>query len=93
MLKYSAIILALLSSSALMAFEEDKSLEQKLAALKLERIQAEVIIKKMMKSGRLSDSEGSRASRTIASAKEEDVEVIRSEVIETLKSANSLATK
>lgn len=93
MFKYSAFILAFVSSSALMAFEGNKSLEQKLAALRLERIQAEVIIKKMMKSGRLTDSEGTRASRTIASAKEEDVEVIRSEVIENLKSTNSLATK
>ena len=93
MFKYSAFILAVFSSSVLMASEEDKTLEQKLAALKLERVQAEIIIKTMVRSGRLNDKEAGHAARAIASAKEEDVEVIRTELMETLNSANSLATK
>lgn len=77
----------------LFAFESDKSIEQKLASLKLERIQAEFMIKSMKRSGRLSHKEVAYATRSIASIKEEDVKAIRNEAIETLNSANSLATK
>lgn len=84
---------AMLSSSALFANEEEKTIEQKLASLRLERMQAIVMIKTMARSGRLNEKEVVHATRSIASAKEEDVQIIRAEAVETLKSAKSLATK
>lgn len=93
MLKLSGLLITVLFSSVLMANEEDHSIEQKLAALKFERMQAEVMIKRMVHSGRMNEAEAGEAKRAIASVKEEDIEVIRAEALETLKSAKSLATK
>ncbi|MEA9358072.1 hypothetical protein SHI21_17700 [Bacteriovorax sp. PP10] len=93
MLKLSGLFIAVLFSSALFANEEDHSIEQKLAALKLERMQAEVMIKRMVHSGRMNEVEAVKAKRAIASVKEEDLAVIRTEALETLKSSQSLATK
>jgi hypothetical protein len=94
MFKFSCLLLAtaLLSASALYANEE-MTIEQKLASLKLERMQAEAMIKTMAHSGRLNEKEVAHATRSIASAKEEDVEIIRAEAMESLKSSKSLATK
>lgn len=93
MFKFSALLISVLFSSALWASEEDLSIEQKLAALKFERMQAEVMIKRMVHSGRMNESEASQAKRAVASVKENDVELIREEALETLKSANTFATK
>jgi len=95
MLKIRCLVFAtaMLSSSMLFANEEEKTIEQKLASLKLERMQAEVMIKTMARSGRLNEKEAVHATRSIASAKEEDVQIIRAEAVDTLKSAKSLATK
>jgi len=93
MLKFSGLIITVLFSSQLIASDENLSIEQKLAALKLERMQAEIMIKTMVRSGRMKEDEAQVASRAIASVKEEDIEVIREEALETLKSSQSLATK
>jgi hypothetical protein len=93
MLKLSGLLITVLFSSVLMASEEDHSIEQKLAALKFERMQAEVMIKRMVHSGRMNEGEATKAKRAIASVKEEDLAVIRTEALETLKSSQSLATK
>lgn len=84
---------AMLSSSMLLANEGEKTIEQKLASLKLERMQAEVMIKTMGKSGRLNKEEVVHATRSIASIKEEDIKNIRAEAMEALSPSNSLATK
>lgn len=95
MFKFRCLFLAsvLLSASALFANEEEMTIEQKLASLKLERMQAEVMIKTMAHSGRLNEKEAVHATRSIASVKEEDVEIIRAEAMESLKTSKSLATK
>lgn len=93
MLKLCGFIIALTTSSMALALDDHHSIEQKMAALKLERMQAEVMIKTMVKSGRLNKDEAVHAGRTIASVKEKDVEVIRAEALESLKSSKSLATK
>jgi len=93
MLKLSGLLIAVLFSQVLMANDEDRSIEQKMSALRLERMQAEMMIKTMVRSGRMSENEATHANRSIASVKEEDIEVIRAEALETLKSAKSLATK
>lgn len=93
MFKLCGLLIAVLFSSALWASEEDHSIEQKLAALKFERMQAEVMITRMVHSGRMNEIEASNAKRAIASVKESDVELIREEALETIKSANTLATK
>ena len=93
MLKFSGLIITVLFSSQLIASDENLSIEQKLAALKLERMQAEIMIKTMVRSGRMKEDEAQMASRAIASVKEEDIEVSREEALETLKSSQSLATK
>lgn len=53
-----SLAIAMLSSSMLFANEEEKTIEQKLASLKLERMQVEVMIKTMARSGRLNEKEG-----------------------------------
>lgn len=95
MLKIRCLLFAtaMLSSSVLLANDEERTIEQKLASLKLERMQAMVMIKTMARSGRLNEKEVVQATRSIASAKEEDVEAIRAEAVETLKSVNTFATK
>lgn len=93
MLKLSGLLITVLFSSVLFASGEDVSIEQKLASLKFERIQAEVMIKRMVHSGRMSEAEAGHAKRVIASVKEEDIEVLRTEALETLRSSKSLATK
>ena len=92
-IRYLFLATAMLSSSMLLANEGEKTIEQKLASLKLERMQAEVMIKTMGKSGRLNKEEVVHATRSIASSKEEDIKNIRAEAMETLSSSNSLATK
>ncbi|MBY0416037.1 MAG: hypothetical protein K2Q18_17835 [Bdellovibrionales bacterium] len=82
----TAIVLATQAVSA-------DTIEQKLINLKFEERQAEVIIQKMLKRGRLSDEEASHARREIASVKEDDVEQIRHEALEDLKNAKSIVNK
>ncbi len=91
-IRFLIFVTAIMSSSILFA-KEERTIEQKLTSLKLERLQAEVMIKKMGRSGRLNEKEVAYASRSIASIKEEDVKNIRAEVLESIDSANSLATK
>lgn len=93
MLKLNCLVLALFSSTALLADDGQPSIEQKLANLKLERMQAEVMIKTMVRSGRMDEREARHAGRAIASVKEEDVQVIREEALETLKTSKTFATK
>lgn len=89
---YFVMIISILSSSMLLANDE-KSIEQKLLSLKLERLQAELMIKTMSRSGRMNKKEVAYATRSIASIKEKDVKNIRAEALETLGTATSLATK
>ena len=83
----------MLSTSMLYANEEEKTIEQKLAALKLERLQAESIIKKMKLIGRFNEKEVTYATRSIASIKEAGLKKIRTESLENLGSTNSMANK
>jgi hypothetical protein len=93
MLKLGGLAITVLFSSVLLASETDHSIEQKMAVLKFERIQAEVMTKRMVQSGRMKQEDAVKVNRAIASVKEEDIEVIREEALENLKSVNSLATK
>ena len=86
-------VTAMISSTILFANEEEKTIEQKLASLKLERIQAEGIIKKMKLIGRFNEKEVAYATRSIASIKEEDLKNIRTESLENLSRSNSMANK
>lgn len=100
MIKLSIIfsLSAMLFSSAIKANDialesNEKTIEQKLAALNFEKRQAEVMVSRMLHSGRMNQEEASRAKREIASVKEEDVKTIRVEALETLKSTKSYANK
>lgn len=96
-IRYLFFMMAMLMSSILYASEEVsekiKLIEQKLTSLKLERLQAEIMIKALARSGRLSHNEVVSAKRTIASIKDEDAENILNENVETLKSTKSFAKK
>jgi hypothetical protein len=81
------------TSVVVRAGENTETLDQKLTTIKFEKLQAEIMIKKMKARGRLDEEEASMAKRAIASVKEEDIEQIRVEALETLKSANTFATK
>lgn len=72
---------------------EDKTIDQMLNALKMEKIQAEIIADTMARRGKLSVEEVSRVKRDIASVKEEDSNDIKADAIERLSSKNSFATK
>lgn len=87
------IITSLLLSGSVLAFDEHKSLDQKLATVKFEELQAQIMIKKLKSRGRLDEEEANMAKRAIASVKEEAVEQIRVESLDDLKSSKSLATK
>lgn len=76
-----------------MGSESDLSVEQKLHALKLEKMQAEAMIVRMLKSGRMNNNEADHARREIASVKEDDKEIIRQEAREKLNTFKSVATK
>ena len=94
-MKIHTILLAcsILVSSTVMGSESDLSVEQKLHALKLEKMQAEAMIVRMLKSGRMNNNEADHARREIASVKEDDKEIIRQEAREKLNTFKSVATK
>ena len=75
------------------AFEKDARIEQKLNSLKLETMEAEAMIKRMVESGRMNNQEASRARREIASAKEDDKIIIKNEASEKFISFKTFATK
>lgn len=72
---------------------EEKSIDQMLGSLKIEKMQAELLIETMAKRGKLNSDEVSRAKREIASVKEEDEKSFKAEALERLSSKKSLATK
>ena len=59
----------------------------------LEKMQAESMIEKMEKRGRMNSDEAGRAKREIASVKEDDKEIIKTQAFERLNSKKSFATK
>lgn len=80
-------------SGSAQAFDESESLDQKLATVKFEELQAQIIINKLRYRGRLDEEEAKIAKRAIASVKENAVEEIRKEALDNLQSSKSLATK
>ena len=94
-MKIHTILLAcsILVSSTVMGSESYLSVEQKLHALKLEKMQVEAMIVRMLKSGRMNNNEADHARREIASVKEDDKEIIRQEAREKLNTFKSVATK
>lgn len=86
-------ILVSLALSSQVHASEGKSIDQVINALKFEKLQAEVMINKMARSGRMNSEEASRAKREIASVQEESLQEMKSEALDELKSSNSLATK
>lgn len=93
-LKTLFIIFAICSTTAVRANEsEEKSIDQMLGSLKMEKIQAEMMIEAMGRRGKLNNDEVSRAKREIASVKDDDVEAIKAKAVERLSSKNSYATK
>jgi hypothetical protein len=72
---------------------EDKSIDQTLASLKMEKIQADLLIEAMARRGKLNSDQVSHAKREVASIKEEDVQDLKARAIELLSSKNSYATK
>ena len=72
--------------------EDEKTIEQEMAALKMEKAQAEAMVRKMIISGRLGQEEATHVRREIASVKEEDVKVIRAKALDKLNSAGSLTS-
>lgn len=86
-------ILVSLSLSSQVFAGEGKSIDQMINALKFEKLQAEVMINKMTKSGRMNGAEAVRAKREIASVQEESLNEMKTEALDELKSSNSLATK
>jgi hypothetical protein len=73
--------------------QEDKSIDQMLASLKMEKIQADLLIEAMARRGKLDSDQVSHAKREVASIKEEDVQDLKAQAIERLSSKNSYATK
>lgn len=73
--------------------QEDKSIDQMLASLKMEKIQADLLIEAMARRGKLSSDQVSHAKREVASIKEDDEQDLKALAIERLSSKNSYATK
>ncbi len=55
-----------------------------LSQVKLEKKQIELMVERMEKSGRLNQDEARKVKREIASVKEEDIEIVKKEVIKKL---------
>lgn len=103
-MKLLVILSSIIFATGTLAFAEDKvgqnetleevhNLEQMLNALKFEKMQIESMVNAMVSSGRLSKEEAMTVKREIASIKEEDLENLRIQVIDKIKSKESLATK
>ena len=93
-LKNIMLIFVFSFSSTLFAEEENKeyhTLDQMVGAINLEKKQVENMVDTMVKSGRISADEGSRAKREIASVKDEDVETFKLEAVKKLKQNNYAA--
>lgn len=73
--------------------QEEKSIDQMLGSLKMEKIQADLLIEAMARRGKLDSDQVSHAKREVASIKEEDVQDLKALAIERLSSKNSYATK
>jgi polyhydroxyalkanoate synthesis regulator phasin len=67
---------------------EAKSLVQISDSLRFEKKQVETIVDTMVRSGRISADEGSRAKREIASVKEDDFEELKIETMKRLRASN-----
>ncbi len=93
MFKVIFLICTIFSSTLLLANDVQETIDQKLASLKLERLQAESIIKRMKLIGRFNDKDVAQANRSIASIKEESIKNIREESLEKLGPSNSVANK
>lgn len=91
--KQLIIVTLLLLSGSVFAFDEEQSLDRKLATVKFEELQAQIMIKKLKSRGRLDEEEANMAKRAIASVKDEAIEQIRVEALDDLKSSKSVATK
>lgn len=89
--KILLIISMVLASQGVLA--GTANVEKMIASMKFEKMQAEVMINRLAKSGRLSDEEASRAKREIASVQEESREELRAGALENINTANSFANK
>lgn len=87
-MKKTLLAFAFFSFSISSMASEEKSLGQISDSLRLEKKQVETIVDTMVRSGRISADEGSRAKREIASVKEDDFEELKSETMKRLQSKN-----
>lgn len=92
-MKNKILLLSFVLVSSTQAFADTKSIEQMLSSMKFEKRQAEMMINRLVKSGRLNHDEALRAKREIASVQEESLSEMKSEALENINSAKSLATK
>ena len=87
------MIMTLISLSIpLQVFGDEVDLETKLNALKLERLQAEVMIKNMESSGRLSSEQAHEARREISNAHYENIEKLKTEALEKIQNKRSVSS-
>ncbi len=87
-MKKSLLAIALFSLSFSLLASDEKSLVQISDSLRLEKKQVETIVDTMVRSGRISADEGSRAKREIASVKDDDFEELKSETMKRLQATN-----
>lgn len=92
------MILSICSSAQVFAEDdredkkEEQSIDQMLGSLKIEKLQAELMIETMANRGKLNNDEAAKAKREIASVKEEDEKNFKAEARERLSSKKSYAT-
>lgn len=86
-------ITSLLTLSSAVCANDKENLEQKLNALKLEKMQVEFMVSRMLKSGRMNHEEAELIKREVASVKEEDKKEMRKEVYDNTNFSKSFATK
>lgn len=64
---------------------EYKNMEQMMGSIRLEKKQVEIMLDKMILSGRISEEEGVKAKRELASLKEDDLENLKNKAISEVK--------
>ncbi len=92
-MKAKMIFLIALSFSSSQVMAEGKTIDQMLSSVKLEKMQATVMINRLFQSGRVSADEAQRMKREIASVETESEKEIKAKALENLNSSKSFATK
>mgnify|MGYP005685098741 CR=1 FL=1 len=92
-MKCKILFLVAIATMSFQVMAESKTIDQMISSMKLEKMQAEVMINRLAQSGRFNSEEAQRAKREIASVQEESVQEMKSSALEKIQASKSFANK